>query len=267
VVLSLCNFRYNRYNIESLDVYRKYASTVPAFLKNRPKKFVEHCINRLPPSVPETPVENIRRNDTDFFVKSPESGVEYRLHFGDVGMPLCSCPDWEKSHWPCKHMLAVVTHYPGQGWDFWPQEYTSSPYFCLDLDVTRDGVPSPQDISSVSNTRVPVSPSQPPTHDTRQECFDLMKSINSGLYGITAGESLVIIHDELTVLDTLVSSHQDRVNGLPVRTSLKTRSHKRGDTRKRQLRPPKTVNVEFDGLFTETHVIHHNEEQGGKQFS
>ena len=49
-------------------------------------------------------------------------------------MPECECYDWRWTLLPCKHILAVILHCQVP-WDSLPQQYTSSPYFNLDLDV------------------------------------------------------------------------------------------------------------------------------------
>ncbi|KAL5013050.1 hypothetical protein ScPMuIL_011601 [Solemya velum] len=42
---------YKRENVQSMEQSRQYSSGIPDFLKNRPRRFLVHCLNRLPPNV------------------------------------------------------------------------------------------------------------------------------------------------------------------------------------------------------------------------
>ena len=73
----------------------------------------------------------------EFIVESQSmSGKSYSVQFGDtITMPSCSCFDWQKHHWPCKHFLAIYNHFPEWGWEKMSPSYTSSPYFKIDSSV------------------------------------------------------------------------------------------------------------------------------------
>ncbi|KAL5009705.1 hypothetical protein ScPMuIL_012010 [Solemya velum] len=51
---------YRRENIKSFEESRNYSPEVPAFLRNRPRKFMRHCLDRLPPNVNEIKKEDIQ---------------------------------------------------------------------------------------------------------------------------------------------------------------------------------------------------------------
>ena len=62
--------------------------------------------------------------------------MSYSVQFGDLStMPSCSCFDWQKHHWPCKHFLAIYQHFPEWGWEAMSPIYKDSPYFKIDSNV------------------------------------------------------------------------------------------------------------------------------------
>lgn len=40
-----------------------------------------------------------------------------------TNQPNCSCGDFQKTHWPCKHMLAIIIYHPTCDWESLPEEY------------------------------------------------------------------------------------------------------------------------------------------------
>ena len=58
------------------------------------------------------------------------------MHFGDCSnMPSCTCPDWQRHHWPYKHFVAIYKHLTEWGWQAMSPYYSSSPYFQIDPNV------------------------------------------------------------------------------------------------------------------------------------
>lgn len=136
----LCICRYEELNIHSLSTVHRYDQSVPHFLLNRPKKFVKHCLHRMPPfvEVDEACIKVV--SDGVYTVSSRDSDRTYevRLHsVADPDSPSCQCEDWRKHPMPCKHMLAVVTHAPNCTWENLPLKYRSFPLFCLDPDILQ----------------------------------------------------------------------------------------------------------------------------------
>lgn len=147
-------FRYIRLNVQCLDTARKYNENVPSFLRNRPRNFVQHCIQRLPPCVSHIESSDIVGDGSgSFSVKSADSGKIYSVVIcsGSEPLPNCSCPDWAERHLPCKHMLAVMTTFPLWGWQSLPEAYRTFPHFHLDPDIV------PVDANcSVVDTVIPI---------------------------------------------------------------------------------------------------------------
>ncbi|RMX61352.1 hypothetical protein pdam_00025174, partial [Pocillopora damicornis] len=42
-------------------------------------------------------------------------------------MPSCTCPDWQRHHWLCKHFVAIYKHFPERGWEAMSPSYRFSP--------------------------------------------------------------------------------------------------------------------------------------------
>ncbi|KAL5019429.1 hypothetical protein ScPMuIL_003487 [Solemya velum] len=124
---------YKRDNVRALEESRQYSEAVPDFLKNRPSIFFHHCIKRVPPNI-----ENIQMSDIDivehhFEVKSQESHNKYIVSVeGDF--PTCTCQDFIKTHWPCKHMLAIYKHFNSEPIGAFLQQ----PLFTVDRDIVHE---------------------------------------------------------------------------------------------------------------------------------
>jgi len=125
--------------VRALSAIRSYDSGIPAFLHNRPPKFIEHCLPRLPPAV-NIPPDHVIEVAHGLFTVHSESvaDMQYRVHLKSteaITAPACECTDWCRRHLPCKHMLAVMTLHPHWTWDNLPHHYTSLAQFQLDPDL------------------------------------------------------------------------------------------------------------------------------------
>ena len=90
----------------------------------------------------------------EFMVESQSSSTEsYKVQFGDLStMPSCTCFDWLKHHWPCKHFLAIYNHFPEWDWDRMSPSYTSGPYFKIVIPVDSDTDGLESDFSLLCST-------------------------------------------------------------------------------------------------------------------
>lgn len=105
--------RYLNVNIKASSYYNRYNESLPPFLHNRPKEFVDHCRKRLVTA--DEVQDKIVAGEGIFTVQSStDPYTTYVVTLGtDTEIPSCQCHDWMHSHWPCKHMLAIVMHLPG----------------------------------------------------------------------------------------------------------------------------------------------------------
>ncbi|XP_052097298.1 uncharacterized protein LOC127732258 [Mytilus californianus] len=215
--------RYKEYNIQSLDNYRKYSNDVPEFLRSRPRKFVDHCLARIPPAATLIPIENMEEVNHDMLVRSVESDNVYQVRLND-DLPKCSCPDWRKHHWPCKHMLAVMMNMPKKDWNTLPEYYKATPHFNIDfglLETNRketliDNNASSsmkyecqQDLTACIDNTVETSSTK-----ARNLCLDNIKQITSNLYCINNSQYLEEFNNRLAVLVKETDREAPHQNGL-----------------------------------------------------
>lgn len=60
-------------------------------------------------------------------------GKRYEVHFGSNNtLPQCTCLDWYRSPYLCKHFFAVFARFPSWSWDALSATYRNSPYMILD---------------------------------------------------------------------------------------------------------------------------------------
>jgi hypothetical protein len=243
--------RYVEYNVKSMDMCRRYSTDVPVFLQNRPRMFLEHCIQRLPPVQQEIPLGNIVTEDNKTFnVTSVDSGMSYTVNLASI-LPSCSCGDWKKHHLPCKHQLAILTRYHGFDWEALSAEYRQCPHFCIDPDVLnscqfdRDTVPPKLYQEQSSKDREPVT--QHTQRVSRQHnvtaigsrCKMLSSSINGLLYLVQKKEDFEELYKDLTRLHTKLRAMVPAVCGVPIRPpkfGRKDRHFKHGFLKERKKR-------------------------------
>lgn len=124
---------YLQLNYQYTNQYRKYNDCVPAFLQNKPRSVVKHCLVRYASAgeYSSDDLKNIGENMYEVKSQSSDTGV-YKVHLGtDETATRCSCQDFLSSFLPCKHILAVIrfTHHT---WESLSPLYRQSPYLNLD---------------------------------------------------------------------------------------------------------------------------------------
>lgn len=98
--LYCCCYRYLENNIRCLETVRAYDATVPEFLRNWPRRLVNHCIRRLPPSVEEIPSHCVTVvAENTYMVRSKDR--LYQVSCSD-SLASCECIDWQLNFMPCK---------------------------------------------------------------------------------------------------------------------------------------------------------------------
>ncbi|XP_063440917.1 uncharacterized protein LOC134721686 isoform X2 [Mytilus trossulus] len=134
--------QYRKYldvNIKASAFYKQYNQHIPAFLHNRPKELIDHCRKRISPAE-EVEGKIVKGEDGLFTVGSfTDQNTTYVVSVGsDTEVPSCQCEDWLRSHWPCKHLLAVIMHFPESSWNDLPVHYRDNPMFILDELCIQD---------------------------------------------------------------------------------------------------------------------------------
>ena len=146
-VLPFTTYRYLELNVRYSSSYRAYNQDIPAFLLNRPRELVMHCMMRLDAgkSIPKSNILLIDPKNGCFQVQSQSRNQTYNLNFGSrSSMPHCDCLDWRNNYLPCKHFLSIFYQFPKWNWETFPAEYKDSPLLNLDTDLAQSLSEAPQ---------------------------------------------------------------------------------------------------------------------------
>ncbi|XP_065665969.1 uncharacterized protein LOC136087358 isoform X2 [Hydra vulgaris] len=142
-MLSICieeflPHKYDNYcdeNRRAHSSYRKYHDQIPAYLINRPPSLVKHCM-KLIDKLQGVDLRGVTAvTDKLYNVASFNSNIReiYQCYLGDSEhLPTCSCPNWFRSSYPCKHFFAIFIK-ENLTWSAFGTSYANSPYFKLDL--------------------------------------------------------------------------------------------------------------------------------------
>lgn len=101
------------------------------FLHRRPEPFVKHIYNRLSTAqniYSENKIKKLELEHT-FHVKSEDGTCVYTINFLIAN---CTCIDYIKFHWPCKHLCAIFLYIPGYSFDDLPEIFLNNPFISPD---------------------------------------------------------------------------------------------------------------------------------------
>eukprot|EP00794_Sanderia_malayensis_P018369 gene18369-20216_t len=125
-----------------MSAYRRYSQSIPVYLQNRPRDMVNYYLEKL----------SLAESEGDVGIRMPEAGKfkvcsfdtvtkeSYTVSFGnDELMPSCSCLEWGKSAYLCKHFFAVFKRFPSWSWNAVSSLYRNSPFLTLDYDISNIG--------------------------------------------------------------------------------------------------------------------------------
>eukprot|EP00794_Sanderia_malayensis_P002202 gene2202-2507_t len=131
--------KYDRYceaNMKQSSSYRLHAQSVPEMIRSCPKDFIKHWLEKkdLSDSIPSSHV--VMTGYGKFTVQSLSRNTlcqDYEVFFGNEKMlPSCSCYDWKKSPFLCKHFFAIFRVFPVWSWNALSPIYRESPFFQVD---------------------------------------------------------------------------------------------------------------------------------------
>ena len=121
--------------------YSKYNCEIPAYLANRPHHFVKHCMMKIQQANQSDLSGIVIKGQGEFVVHSfTHKWQHYKVSFGDEEtMPKCSCPDFNRSKYICKHFFAIFKKYPeAWSWDALSSLYRNSVFLTIDDEVDYD---------------------------------------------------------------------------------------------------------------------------------
>ncbi len=139
---------YSRLNFIYSSECKTYNPAVPAFLKDRPRSFVKHCLNSIKAasSYSKEHIEVLGKES--FKVKSETTSAWYKVELGNSEKyPSCECILFKTTFLPCKHFFAIFRHSDKTWVDLSP-EYRQSPYLTLDFNVALTQDPQGNEIST-----------------------------------------------------------------------------------------------------------------------
>ena len=212
---------------------------MPTFLKEKPMPFIRHCLQRMPPKCESIEKDQIEINEESewlHFLVSSLSGKTYKVEY-EHNIPCCSCPDFEKSHWPCKHILSVFEHYPQHGWDSLNALYTSQPCFNVDIDIityqNMEQSPLVVDTSCLNEKdekKKTVTELEERTIgdavSLRKACIEVLKNVQESLYATEDVDVLRNVKEHLDELDLLLNKEVPKLCGLPIRLKMRPKNLK-----------------------------------------
>ncbi|CAH3112593.1 unnamed protein product, partial [Pocillopora meandrina] len=125
--------RYVELNTKFSGGYKRYSLTLPKYLHNKPRPFLNHCEKQIK-HASEVQSKHIREEEGgNFKVQSQTDEVWYDLSFGSENIiPRCTCPDFCHTGLLCKHFFAIFDLYPMWQWDALPEKFRQNPHISLD---------------------------------------------------------------------------------------------------------------------------------------
>jgi hypothetical protein len=211
-----------------------YSDAVPHFLRNRPKLFLDHCTKRLPSAIMIPLTDIAVLSGQKFKVSGSDGSQEYMLDLSD-SLPKCSCPDWKRFHFPCKHMLSVLLKVEGCGWDDLSEEFTGSPFINVDKVVcsntyistpaseqSSDGLNSSSDnleTPTISRRHVTNKSLEPNMVALGSKCKMIASSIHSMLHLIQNASDYEPVYCDLLSLHAKIRALVPKEAGLLKRHS------------------------------------------------
>nr|XP_047135926.1 uncharacterized protein LOC124813220 [Hydra vulgaris] len=131
--------QYSESNFKMSCQYRRYSMNVPHFLHNKPHHFVKHCLQKHNLASNADLNGLILVDHGIFEVKSfSDESKSYIVNFSNENnMPKCTCNDWLKSAYLCKHFFLIFRKHP-HNWSWQPLSslYRESPF--LNIDIKND---------------------------------------------------------------------------------------------------------------------------------
>ncbi|KAI8506623.1 hypothetical protein Bbelb_160500 [Branchiostoma belcheri] len=216
--------KYIELNVRYSPGYSMYSSTLPNFLKNRPRDMVEHILSRYEDArLHIDPCSIVNKGDGVFQVKSSSQSTYHTISFGTNNtMPSCTCTDWMRYKLPCKHLCAVFQHVPEWGWESFPSKYKDNPIFTLDTkylghipssdgpdEDDNDAIISTITVDDVQPTRTCSLPARRRSKKVtlRTQCASVIRELTELTYLVHDEEYLELLKTELEDILEDVRAH------------------------------------------------------------
>ena len=130
VVFPEQEIRYIQATIKQTSTYRRPRYHQPYYLSNLSHTAQSICLLNIE-RVKNIPKNNVTEQDPKGVYSILSSSAE-RSWTVNIPAGSCTCPTFQSSHLPCKHMFAIFHHYPKWSWDDLPSDLTNSSHMTLD---------------------------------------------------------------------------------------------------------------------------------------
>ncbi|KAI8513594.1 hypothetical protein Bbelb_079180 [Branchiostoma belcheri] len=224
--------KYIELNVRYSPGYSMYSSTLPNFLKNRPRDMVEHILSRYEDArLHIDPCSIVNKGDGVFQVKSSSQSTYHTISFGTNNtMPSCTCTDWMRYKLPCKHLCAVFQHVPEWGWESFPSKYKDNPIFTLDTKYlghipSSDGPDEDDNDAIISTITVDDSACKEEVKKVtlRTQCASVIRELTELTYLVHDEEYLELLKTELEDILEDVRAHTPHDGPFALNTTPKKR--------------------------------------------
>ena len=157
---------------------------MPSYLQNRPHSVQGMCLLNLERSK-SIPIDKILKKSENglFYVQkgSKNGDDKYTVSITEGS---CSCPSFQTSKIPCKHMFAIIfQHHKEWQWSTLPEELSNAPHMILDMSSTKfaDPVQTATDHCSNSIESPTISSQIPPHVTSERKLYKLQKEVEEAL--------------------------------------------------------------------------------------
>ncbi|XP_047145632.2 uncharacterized protein LOC124818650 [Hydra vulgaris] len=161
--------------------YMRYADDIDCWMIDRPWPMVKHCLIKksLAESIDITgiQVKGCGKFSLRYYKDNKERN--YVIDFGDeTEMPSCTCIDWKRSCYPCKHFFVVFKKYPCWNWESISPLYRMSPYLNLDIDFefnkAKTKIPNDKLNTTTSASEISNNEHKEPSIDRNEDSEGLL---------------------------------------------------------------------------------------------
>lgn len=216
VVFPEQEMRYVQATVKQTTEYRTPKYPIPIYLLNRPHSVQGICLLNI---------ERSKSIHIDRIIKQPEDGVFWvkkllstesssdSKYVVSITEGDCTCPAFQTSKIPCKHMFAVFHHHQEWNWSKLPEALTEAPHITLDISVTEK-LREDDNMDEHSPNESPCTSTEIPPHKTTgRKIYQLQKAIED-LLGQC--RTLTFLTNDIPTLESTLDSSEKLAQSLKI---------------------------------------------------
>ncbi|XP_065220996.1 uncharacterized protein LOC135846261 [Planococcus citri] len=182
---------YSKINSRLNSEWKTYNKEIPDYLVERPEFFIKHVYDRIASAKNAYTTNKLIHcvAEGKFLVKSEKKTIWYCV---DFKKPSCTCDDYRRWKFPCKHLGAIFLHVPGHSFTDLPKDYLDNPFITidptfnifssLDKDVSKNAAQEndlPLENSSSENVHVEEVINLPEMDEDFENDTDIIINVNT----------------------------------------------------------------------------------------